>query len=265
LIYDKRGSGTSTGVRIDASTGTAMTASFYPDDLVGDALAALRLLQQRGDVDAGRIGFWGSSEGGMLATQVASRSREVAFAINSSGFMEPLWETLRYQVTPILRDMGASAQAIEQQRTFVDLWLEVARTGTGWERFKQEEQGLPRGWVFQTRGPFTSLEQLRWDWDHVLTFNPLLALDTVTCPVLALFGASDPLTPAEKTAANMRNSLKRAGHNDVTIKIFPNAGHSLSELPAKSRMAPGVFGTLRSWLLQRVPNEPRTSRSPPND
>jgi uncharacterized protein len=48
--------------------------SFYPDDLADDALAALRFLRQREDIDSRNIGFWGSSEGGMLATYVASRS-----------------------------------------------------------------------------------------------------------------------------------------------------------------------------------------------
>src|SRR6185503_9539490 len=71
LIYDKRGAGVSTGLRMDASTGTVMKAAFYPDDLANDALAALRFLQQREDIDPKRIGFWGSSEGGMLTMQVA--------------------------------------------------------------------------------------------------------------------------------------------------------------------------------------------------
>ncbi len=253
LIYDKRGSGASTGVRKDASTGTEMKSSFYPDDLAKDALAAMRFLQQREDIDSQRIGFWGSSEGGMLATYVASRSKDVAFAINSSGFMEPLWETLHWQVGAILRAAGASDVDIEKEQAFVDLWMRVARTGEGWEEFRRREQEMIESdgsWIFQTRGPFTSLDQLRWDWDHVLTFDPLPALAKVTCPVLGVFGELDTATPAQRTAENMRRVLTRAGHKDFTIKIFPKAGHSLSELPSKSRMAPGVFATLRSWLLE---------------
>jgi hypothetical protein len=34
--------------------------------------------------------LWGSSEGGMLTTQVAAKDKRIAFAINSSGFMGPL-------------------------------------------------------------------------------------------------------------------------------------------------------------------------------
>jgi hypothetical protein len=75
LIYDKRGTGNSTGLRLDASTGIAMRNSRYPDELAGDALAAMRFLQQRADIDPKRIGFWGSSEGGMLTSQVACGRR----------------------------------------------------------------------------------------------------------------------------------------------------------------------------------------------
>lgn len=255
LIYDKRGAGSSSGTRIDASTGAAMKNSLYPDELAGDALAAMRVLQQQKDIDPSKIGFWGSSEGGMLAMQVAARSQQVAFAINSSGFMEPLWQTLRYQARAIPGSQGASPTQIDKQAAFVDLWLDVARTGKHWEDFQAAQQQLTdagHSWIFQSRGPFTSLEQLRWDWDHILTFDPLPALAKVHCPVLGVFGELDPLTPAQRTTKNMRRVLTEAGHKDFTLKIFPQAGHSLSELPEKNRMAPGVFETLRTWLLARM-------------
>jgi hypothetical protein len=50
----------------------------------------------------------------------------------------------------------------------------------------------------------------------------------------------------------MRRVLTEASHKDFTLKIFPKAGHSLSELPQKNRMAAGVFETLRTWLLSRI-------------
>lgn len=255
LIYDKRGAGSSTGTRVDASTGIAMENSRYPDRLVGDALAAMRMLQRHADIDPERIGFFGSSEGGMLATQVAARSQDVAFAINSSGFMEPLWQTLRYQAAAIRRSEGATQAQVDSEVAFVELWLEVARTGQRWDEFDEAQRRLKRAghsWVFESRGPFTSLEQLRWDWDHVLSFDPLVALEHVRCPVLALFGAQDPLTPAARTAENMRRVLAQAGHEDFTFRIFPQAGHSLSVMPEKDRMAPGVFETLRDWLQGHV-------------
>ena len=256
LIYDKRGVASSTGVRTDASTGAAMTKTRYPDELAADALAAMRLLQQRKDIDPKRIGFWGSSEGGMLATQMAARAPDTAFAINSSGFMEPLWQTLRYQVGAILAARGASPEQIDREAAFVDLWLRVARTGEGWTEFRDAQDSIVKSngsWIFQSRGPFTSLEQLRWDWDHILTFDPTVSLKQVRCPVLGVFGELDTATPAIRTVENMRNAFAQAGHKEFTFRIFPKAGHSLSELPERSRMAPGVFDTLQTWLRVHVP------------
>jgi pimeloyl-ACP methyl ester carboxylesterase len=191
----------------------------------------------------------------MLATQVAARSKEVAFAINSSGFMEPLWKTLEYQVGAILGAAGAPQAKIERQSEFVKLWLRVARTGEHWPEFRDAQARIIEAdgsWIFQSRGPFTTLEQLRWDWDHILSFDPTVALQEVQCPVLGVFGELDVATPAARTAENMRRAFTQAGHKDFTARIFPKAGHSLGELPERNRMAPGVFETLRSWLLGRV-------------
>ena len=258
LVYDKRGTGVSTGVRLDASTGAPTTLSkrHYPDDLADDALAALRFLQGRAEVDRKQIGFWGSSEGGMLATQVAARSKDVAFAIDSSGFMGPLWETLLYQAGALAKGRGAPERDVDETIAFTRLWMEVARTGRGYEEFLKRRQaitasGKPALLSYES-GAFTSLEQMRWVWKHILSFSPLPALKRVTCPVLGVWGEADPLTDAPKAASAMQEALSKGGNRDVTVKIFPHAGHSLMETPSRKGMAPGVFAYLRQWLVARV-------------
>jgi cephalosporin-C deacetylase-like acetyl esterase len=57
LVYDKRGSG--------ASTGDWKVSSY--DDLANDAVAGIDLLASRPDVDAKLIGLHGHSEGGIIA------------------------------------------------------------------------------------------------------------------------------------------------------------------------------------------------------
>jgi pimeloyl-ACP methyl ester carboxylesterase len=257
LIFDKRGAGTSTGTRLDASTGASapLPNSFYPDVLVEDALAAFRFLQQRPEIDRRKIGLWGSSEGGMLTTQVAARNAEVAFAINSSGFMGPLWETLLYQAGAIPKSKGLAEAQVREAREFGKLWLEVARTGKGFETFarKRDEARRSKDWMLSYfSGTYSSPEQMRWDWEHILSFDPLTQLVNVRCPVLALFGELDPLTDAPVAAGNMRRVLSHAGNRDFTFRIVSNGSHSLTELPAKRRMAPGVFDTLRTWLREHV-------------
>jgi pimeloyl-ACP methyl ester carboxylesterase len=257
LVFDKRGTGASNGVRLDASTGSPATLSprYYPDDLEDDALAALRFLHGRADIDRKQIGFWGSSEGGMLATQVAARSSDVAFAIDSSGFMGPLWETLLYQAGALARGRGAPAVDVDETMAFTRLWMEVARTGRGYDEFLKRRvaiiaSGRPSLLSYES-ARFTSLEQMRWVWRHILSFSPLPALRRVTVPVLGVWGEADPLTDAPQAASAMLEALED-GNRDVTVKIFPNAGHSLMETPSRKGMAPGVFAYLRQWLAARV-------------
>jgi pimeloyl-ACP methyl ester carboxylesterase len=258
LIFDKRGTGASTGARLDASTGDlkSLPTTYYPDDLVNDALAAFRFLQQLKEINPREVGFWGSSEGGMLSTQVAARDRDVAFAIDSSGFMGPLWQTLLYQDGVMGRGSDITAPQVDEAVAFTKLWMRVARTGEGYELFLKKRGEAVREkkpWLLSwTSADFTSLEQMRWDWDHILSFSPLPALTTVTCPVLGVWGELDTSTSAADAARNMRVALSGAGNRDVTVKIFPNANHPLMEMPSGNKMAPGVFETLRSWLQKRV-------------
>jgi hypothetical protein len=68
LVYDKR---------------TVGYSALHRDyrQLADDAIEMVRLLRARSDVDPGRVGLWGISEGGWVVPLAASRSPEVGFAI----------------------------------------------------------------------------------------------------------------------------------------------------------------------------------------
>ncbi|MEA2439146.1 MAG: uncharacterized protein QOH76_570 [Thermoleophilaceae bacterium] len=67
LIYDKRGSGESTG-----------SSDYRLSQLAEDGRAAVALLTKRAEVDPSGIGLWGVSEGGAVAPLVAAGNRDVA-------------------------------------------------------------------------------------------------------------------------------------------------------------------------------------------
>lgn len=257
LHYDKRGTGASTGLRIDASTGAPDTLwpNRYPDDLLADALAAMRFLKSRTDIDPGRIGFWGSSEGGMLATQVGAHVKDVAFAINSSGFMGPLWRTILYQVGARLRAGGAPDSDAAQATEFNRFWMDVARSGKGYDDYVQRRDALLRdgkaAWLEYYSGTYRSLEQMRWSWDHILAFDSLTALADVDCPVLGVFGEHDVSTDAHEAARALRDALIAGGNPDVTTRIFADASHSLMN-GSRTAIATGVFQSLAEWLHTQV-------------
>ncbi len=75
FIYDRRGSGRSTGKRAGADFNT----------LADDGVAALRMLAADKRIDAKKVGFWGLSRGGWLSVLAASRAPQAAFAISISA------------------------------------------------------------------------------------------------------------------------------------------------------------------------------------
>lgn len=257
LVYDKRSAGSSTGEYL-------APGAYYPGPFVQDAIAAIHFLQSQEKIERDSVGLWGSSEGGMLTTQVASQTKDVAFIVNSSGFMMPLWKQMLYNREAELRADGFSKSDVADAVEFQELLFQTGRTGAGWDEIRKKQTRVQSSkWFpmfFQAETP--DLQTLRWRWQHVYSFDPLPAVGRVHCPVLGLFGALDTSTPAPVAVANMRRMLTEAGNPDFTLKMFSNANHSLtqaqtgsdSENASAKGQAPDLFDTLRSWLATRVPS-----------
>jgi len=166
--------------------------------------------------------------------------------------MGPLWQTILYQSGKFAKLHMSLSATTEETEEFTKLWMNVARTGEGYDLFAQKREEAIRAkqeWMLSYySGAYTSVAQMRWDWDHVLSFNSLPELSNVHCPALGVFGELDQLTDGPAAANSMRKALLQAGNKDVTVIVFRNASHSLSYMPSGDRMAPGVFDTLRDWL-----------------
>ncbi len=251
LVYDKR------------TTGVPQTG-FYPDVFLNDAIEAFHFLETRSEIDPKRIGLWGTSEGGMLGTQVAARIPNVAFVINSSGSMMPVWEQVLYNIDAQLRADGFAAAEVIDAVKFETLAIDVMRTGSRWDEYERAQSAAlqTKWWAAYFGGGkgFSSLDRIRWQWEHIYSFDPTPALRTVKCPVLGLFGALDTSTPAQVAVRNLESGLRAAGNRDVTSKVFEQGNHPLmdartggnAEIPSLTRMVPGLFDTLRVWLSSRI-------------
>jgi uncharacterized protein len=167
LIHDKRGTG--------SSTGNWARASF--DDLAADALAGVKMLKGRPDINPAQIGLQGTSLGGWVAPLAASRSSDVAFVIvESAPALTPL-EHEKLRVRSQLRADGFAPAAVAQALSFMDQKFDVARTGKGWERLESSiARNAQSGWISYVNAP-SSLDSLRWHWDNVLSYDPLAALE----------------------------------------------------------------------------------------
>lgn len=250
LIHDKRGTG--------SSTGNWARATF--DDLADDALAGVKLLKGRPEINPAQIGLQGTSLGGWVAPLAASRSSDIAFVIvESAPALTPL-EHEKLRVRSQLRADGFAPPVIMQALAFMDQKFEVARTGKGWDRLQGSmTRNAHTGWISYVNPP-SSLDSLQWHWDNVLSYDPLPALEKLTCPVLVLYGELDTIVPADENRKRMEAVLKRSGTRDTTIKVFERANHGFFEAINGGRreaaglkgLVPGYLDARVAWLRQRV-------------
>jgi dienelactone hydrolase len=249
LVYDKRGTGSSGGDYRDESF----------DDFAADALAGVHYLQSRKEINAKRIGLYGRSHGGIVAPLAASLSKDVAFIINVSGAGVPPYQQVTYQAEAQMRRDGFSESEIAEAVAYMNLKWEVARTGgEGWDKLQTATQNASgKRWLARAQPP-TRLEDIVPSWKLQMGYNPMPALERVKCPVLAVFGELDTLTPVTETTANYRKGLAKAGNKDLTIKVFPNADHALLVWPKPNDQVrwpvlPAAYlNTMTNWINKHV-------------
>jgi uncharacterized protein len=248
LIYDKRGVG--------KSTGDWKTSNF--DDLAGDAIAAIRFLQQRKEISPKQIGVYGHSQGGMIAPLVASNSKEVAFVISGAGSAVPLYEAEVNSITNQVRAKGISGNELTEAIEFIKLWVNVTRTRQSWEQFDAAIEKV-RGtkWFPMLRVP----PKDNWFWafhKRVYDYNAADYWAKVNVPVLLIYGERDIYVPVAQSISNIDSALNKAGNKDYTIIMLPRASHAFNIEPEAGqpfewwRLASGFPNLLTAWINQRM-------------
>ncbi|MFF3072770.1 alpha/beta hydrolase family protein [Kitasatospora sp. NPDC057904] len=222
LGYDKR------------TTGYSMTRRSY-SQLADDALAGVRTLAQRTDVDPHRIGLWGFSEGGWVAPLAASRSGQVAYVVVVGASGLPPARQQAWHLDNRLRHEGASGSLLES----------VSVTGTR---------------LLDDAGLFPEAH-----------YDPVPVLEHLRQPVLALWGNDKQVPPAE-SAAIIGDALHRGGNDDVTLRFFPQADHKLhvsaDGFTRGEQLTPGYVDTVAAWVAGQghrvndpLPGQDRRSRA----
>ena len=254
LIYDKRG--------VAGSTGDFRRVPFY--ELAGDALAGVRYLKARKEINPNRIGVWGISQGGWLGPAAASQSADVAFVISVSGpGVSPKEQMLFYRGNQ-LRQMGLSEQAVEEATQLRRRVWDYLSTGEGEPEVRAElERAKKKSWFSNLAsqgfpGSLPSISnmsesELRW-YREEMNYDPVSVLEKVSVPVLEIFGEEDELVPVEKSIEIMKRAFERNGNKDVTFKVFPGADHGIQVFSRRGdrQFAPQYVETMISWLEKRL-------------
>ena len=133
LVYDKRGSG--------ASTGDWKMSSY--DDLANDAIAGIDLLASRSDIDAKRIGLHGHSEGGIIAPIAAVRApSKVAFIVAEDTVAGFVRDQDVYRVSHQIRQAGFTDAQVERAMDLYKLMIEVLRGAKPYHELEMAGQSV---------------------------------------------------------------------------------------------------------------------------
>jgi len=227
--FDKRGVGASTGDWRD--TGSAEQAA--------DVAAQRASLRKPPDVDPTRLGLFGHSQGGWVVLEIAAADPSVAFVVTNSGPGVTMARQERFATEAHMRAGGAPADAVAGALATQDALVALVRSGADLATVQATagEDG---------QGPSdpAELELVRRWLDH----DPRPALERLTCPVLAIFGDQDLITPVEESITVFRAA--RAGRpGDLDVVTLPGADHRLqSGEPAALHAA--YAATLGDWIIR---------------
>ncbi|UCE08177.1 MAG: alpha/beta hydrolase, partial [bacterium] len=268
LRYDSRGVGGSSGAPYQ----------FTLPDVAEDALAAIRYLKTRNDINPAQIGLCGQSQGAVVAPLAASRSEDVAFIISLAGMGVPGEEAHFAQVTAIARADGASEQEIERQEENLKRIIIFIRKDASEAEIRplittmltnqlvlksqksEKETKEDNRAVDAHVDCVLSLYKSSW-FRFFIDYDPKPALEQVMCPALFLFGELDTQVPMEVNRMAIWDVLKKSGNNDYTLKMIPKANHvfqsantgSPSEyMSLEKKFVPGLLEFMSDWVLKRV-------------
>lgn len=211
FVYDKRGSG--------SSTGSLMAVPFQ--QLIDDAVAVAERLKKHPRVDPKRIVIWGGSEGGSIAPEVAVRTRASAVMTQSASGV-PFWRQNQFQNIRELRLRGLPEADIANELKVHEAAMDYARTGEGWDRFAAMRA---EGSHLRITNP---ADDIWWKWYGTkLDYEPTKWLKEINVPILAVWGGDDALVPVEESRDSFEHSLS---HNRLAeLKVFDGADHGLAK------------------------------------
>lgn len=241
LRYDKRGIGSST--------------AGSPDDtsvqLAEDAMAAVRYLQTRPEVDAAQIGIVGHSEGGSIAVMnAAAHPEEVAFIVSMAGPGINGIDMLVEQNRLILLTQGIEAtdQMLQPVR---DLYTMVA-TADDITALRENLSAM----MMRESDINTACSPA---YRRLLQYDPTENLKLVRCPMFAINGTLDCQVACDENLDAIARLVPHA-----TVRKYEGLNHlfqtcddwvgSLDYADIQETMNPQVMNDVVAWLKSVAKN-----------
>ncbi|MFN7731365.1 MAG: alpha/beta hydrolase family protein [Pirellula sp.] len=273
LRYDDRGIAQSTGDFINSNS----------QDFADDAQAVWKHASTLPAIDGERLGMLGHGEGAIVATMVASWSRDIAYLIllsppglrGGEALRAQLDRTMELQgVDDSMRTAASKLQTAMQSFALeydpgdetanreVRLWV-----SNKWEQLKAlsgDAPASPSAPPVKQRvieGIVREFQTLRTPWmQFYLAYDPAPNWMLIKCPTLAIWGDNDVMVMPAATVKRLREAASRNAALDAQLFVLPELNHWLqtseSGLPEESpslqeAIAPAALDTISQWLRRQ--------------
>jgi uncharacterized protein len=232
-------------------------------DLSADAAAAVRFAAAQPEIDTGRIGLFGSSQGGWTAPPAATLAPEVDYLMVRVGAALTSAENLLHEVRQEARAEGLSGLDLDYVMQLRRELYELAMSGapiTAADALVAPYLDEPWYRTAYGDGPISaSWSEFWWGWsqrNHATT--PVPALEKFGGPVLWFLAERDENVPLVSTRAALERAFAAAPGDDHEIVVIKDAPHSfVIEGPdGTPRYAAGFFTYMGEWMTERGYTDP---------
>lgn len=226
LRFDKRGVGESTGNYDSAN-------SF---DFANDVISATNYLLTRKEINKKKIGLIGHSEGGLIASIVASGSSNISFIVSLAGPSLSGDEILLSQQKAIASAKGTDESEIEKNQKLNRDAFEIVKQYKDKDtlnkkmteyikRISLNDPDKPENMTYEEY-VIVQVDGILRPWMvNFLRYNPQKYIENVKIPVLALNGSKDLQVLASENLPEWKRILETSGNKNVTIKELQNLNH----------------------------------------
>lgn len=247
LRYDERGVGATVGGNPLAPT----------EPLATDAMAALRYLKSRPEVDATRAGLMGHSEGGMIAIMNAAKHPdEVPYIVSLAGTGVGGVELGMQQVKLLGKAIGKEPDSAVLRLNEELFKIIAAEKDSVTLRNKMIAFYQDHPELLEELGDKMTIDQLvdmTLITSCVIQYDPTENLKRVKCPMLAINGMLDAQVACEENLSAIKRLVPHA-----TVKPYEGLNHffqtcsgwlgSTQYAVIRETMAPQVLEDIVNWL-----------------
>jgi len=256
LRFDDRGVGESTGSFKAATT----------FDFAKDVEYAIEYLQKRKEINHNKIGLIGHSEGGIIASIIASKNKNVDFIVLMAGPALRGDKLLLLQKYKIESQMGVNHNLIENnQQIFAGAYEIILNKKIKNEVISDSLSSYftsKYGQALPERQKSAIINQLTSPWMiDFIRLDPATYLSKVNCPVLAINGSKDIQVPSKENLEIIKDIFEKYKNTNVKIVELKDLNHLFQECETgatseysriEQTISPIALKEILNWIVIQV-------------